>query len=326
MSRIHEAMQRAAENGGDLSAPVDAADTDAGDLSELTRESFPIELNDRRRVRHAHEHSAPSDADTVGRTAAGGAKPPTDEQPAREGESRPPFSFARIDVQYAGKIIVDDTVSTASREQYRRLAASLHHAQAKGTKVVMLSSAVMGEGKTLTASNLALTLSESYQKQVLLIDADLRRPSLHSIFRVPDSSGLSEGLLDTADASVPVHQVSSRLAVLTAGRPTSDPIAGLTSPRMRRLLDEARAAFDWIILDTPPVAMLPDANLLSAMVDGAIVVVRAGMTPCDLVQRALAAIGRERVLGIVLNQAMWQTGVSEYYYYYGPSAGSPVSS
>ena len=77
----------------------------------------------------------------------------------------------------------------ASREQYRRLAATLHHAQAEhGLKVVMVASAVPGEGKTLTATNLALTLSESYQRRVLLIDADLRRPSLHDDVQVPNTA------------------------------------------------------------------------------------------------------------------------------------------
>ena len=122
-----------------------------------------------------------------------------------------------------------------------------------GTKVVMVTSAVVGEGKTLTAANLALTLSQSYQKQVLLIDADLRRPSLQSVFGIRPGPGLTEGLSAGTERPVPVHQVSQRLGILQAGRPTSDPIAALTSDRMRRLIDEARETFDWIILDTPPV-------------------------------------------------------------------------
>ena len=220
-------------------------------------------------------------------------------------------------------------MSSASREQYRRLAAVLHDAQGTtGLQVVMVASAVAGEGKTLTASNLALTFSESYQKRVLLIDGDLRRPTLHSVFRLDTTSGLADGLMSPADTKMVVRQVSPRLAVLPAGRPSSDPMAGLTSERMKRLLDEARQSFDWVILDTPPVMLLPDAHLMTSMVDGAVLVVRAGSTPYELVRRAADALGRSRILGVVLNRAE-TTGQQDHYQYYGygeADAGKPPRS
>jgi capsular exopolysaccharide synthesis family protein len=195
-------------------------------------------------------------------------------------------------------------MSPASREQYRRLAAILHDAHnTSGLKVIMVASAVAGEGKTLTASNLALTFSESYHKRVLLIDADLRRPTLHSVFRLDAAMGLGDGLMSQGDTKMLVRQVSPRLAVLPAGRPSSDPMAGLTSTRMRRLLEEARESFDWVILDTPPIMLLPDAHLLASMVEGAVLVVRAGSTPHELIRRSADAIGRPRILGVVLNRA-----------------------
>ena len=121
---------------------------------------------------------------------------------------------------------------------------------------------------------------------------------------------------------MPVHQVSARLGVLQAGRPSSDPIAALTSERMRRLINEARNNFDWVILDTPPVTLLTDANLVSSMTDGAVIVVRAGHTPHELVERAVIAIGRERTLGVVLNQA--EPLSKDYYakYPYAPAGTS----
>jgi capsular exopolysaccharide synthesis family protein len=231
-------------------------------------------------------------------------------------------TFDRIAARYEGKTVLESEVSPQSREQYRRLAASLHHAQAlHGTRVIMVTSALVGEGKTLTAANLALTLSQSYQKQVLLVDADLRRPSLQAVFGIRSGSGLMEGLTSHRERSVPVHQVSPKLGILQAGRPTSDPIAALTSERMRRLVDEARKSFDWVILDTPPVALLTDASLMSSMTDGAILVVKASHTSFELVERAVAAVGRERTLGVVLNHAELPIQGSgyygDYYYYYG---------
>jgi len=226
-------------------------------------------------------------------------------------------SFERIDSSLTGKVVVDADISPASLEQYRRMAATLHHAQASnGLKVVMVTSAMMGDGKTLTSSNLAMTLSESYKKNVLLIDGDLRRPALHTLFRIDSSPGLSEGLIASEDQRLPVRQVSPRLGVLTAGRPSSDPIASLTSRRMQRVIEEARDAFDWVVIDTPPIALLTDANLLATMADGVVLVVRAGATPWDLAQRAVEALGRERILGVVLNRSSAPANDSGYGYYY----------
>jgi capsular exopolysaccharide synthesis family protein len=203
-------------------------------------------------------------------------------------------------------------------EQYRRLAATLHHTQVeRSIRVVMIASALPGEGKTLTATNLALTLSESYRRRVLLIDADLRRPSLHDVFQVPNVSGLSDGLHAPTDHKLSVIQVTPLLSLLTAGRPDADPVAALTSGRMRQILQEAARTFDWVILDTPPVGLLTDANLLAAMVDAALIVVRAAATPLPAVQRAVDTVGRDRVLGVVLNAVEIKALSAEYGYAYG---------
>jgi capsular exopolysaccharide synthesis family protein len=215
-----------------------------------------------------------------------------------------------------GKLVVMADVPAAAVEQYRRLAAALHHAQSeRNVKVLMITSASPGEGKTLTATNLALTLSESYRRKVLLIDADLRRPSLHHIFDLPNVVGLSDALKSAGDEKLSVIQVSPNLTVLPAGRPDPDPMGGLTSDRMRRIVQEAAARFEWVIIDTPPVGFLSDANLLVAMVDAALFVVRAGKSPYRLVQRALDNVGRERILGVVLNAVEENVDVAGYYYY-----------
>jgi capsular exopolysaccharide synthesis family protein len=201
-------------------------------------------------------------------------------------------------------------------EQYRKLAGILHHAQLeRSLKVVMVTSAMAGEGKTLTATNLALTFSESYRRSVLLIDADLRRPTLHETFQVPNLSGLGDGLRAEAEQKLSVVQVSPRLSLLTAGRPDPDPMSGLTSDRMQRLFDEAASRFDWVIVDTPPVGLLSDARLLAAMAHGTLLVVQAGRTPYAMVRRAVEAIGRDRILGVVLNQAEEYAGTPGYSYY-----------
>jgi capsular exopolysaccharide synthesis family protein len=211
----------------------------------------------------------------------------------------------------------------AAVEQYRKVAALMHHAQAdRGAKVVMVASAAAGEGKTLTAVNLALTLSHSFGRRVLLVDADFRRPFVHEVFQVPNVSGLNDGLRAEKERKLAVIQVSANLAVLPAGRRDLDPMAGLASERMSLVLAEAAARFDWVILDTPPVGLLPDANLLAAKVDAIVLVVSAGATPCGLIQRAVDALGRERILGVVLNRvakgAEGTYGLDGYHGYYEP--------
>jgi capsular exopolysaccharide synthesis family protein len=233
-----------------------------------------------------------------------------------------------IDAKLASKVVIDQTMLASSREQYRRLAAALHHAhEASGLSVVMIASAVAGEGKSLTASNLALTFSESYQRSVLLIDGDLRRPSLHRMFGLDATEGLSGALLSVDEPELSLVQVSERLTILPGGRPNSDPMAGLISGRMQRLITEARGLFDWVFIDTPPVGLLSDANLLAAMVDAALLVIRADRTPHALVQRAIEAIGRERILGTVLNQSTAQARGTyyEYYHYYQAPRGELAS-
>jgi capsular exopolysaccharide synthesis family protein len=204
-----------------------------------------------------------------------------------------------------------------STEQYRRLAGRLYLAQAEhGTRVVMVTSAMPGEGKTLTATNVALTLAESYKRQVLLIDADLRRPWVHEMFQVPNLSGLNDGLRSADEHKIPLLRLTENLSILTAGRPDRDPMSVLSSDRMRRVLTEAGSRFDWVIIDTPPVALLTDAHLLASLVDAILLVVQAGKTPLAAIHKAVEAVGRERILGVVLNRAD-HAAVYHAYDYYG---------
>lgn len=192
----------------------------------------------------------------------------------------------------------------AAVEQYRRLAAALIRAQGEhGLKVVMITSSVSGEGKSLTTSNLAVTLAKSYRRRTLVIDADQRDPSQHVIFNVSNARGLTEYLRTYDEAPEPTVELSPGLTLLPAGRPTSDPMGGLTSRRMQQLIADAAEAFDFVLIDTPPVTLIPDAGVLSPLVDAALLVIAAASTPYDAVERAVATLGRDRILGTVLNKA-----------------------
>ena len=201
-----------------------------------------------------------------------------------------------------------------SVEQYRRLAGSLHELQQqRGLKSLMVSSAVPREGKTLTITNLALTLSESFQQQVLIIDADLRRPSVHEVFGIPNGRGLGDVILSGNDA-LPLVEISEHLSVLTAGHLDADPMAQLSSDRASALIRKAAVHFDWVLLDAPPVALLPDAQLIARLSEAILFVVAAGSTPYHLVQRSIEELGAERIAGTVLNRVEESSlALNDYY-------------
>jgi non-specific protein-tyrosine kinase len=207
-------------------------------------------------------------------------------------------------------------------EQFRRLAATLHHArQANGLRTVMVSSATPGDGKTLTAVNLALVLAESYRYNVLLIDADLRRPSIPLVLDLSDGSGLSDALRAPSDQKLALVPITPRLTVLPAGQAIANSVEALTSPRMRQILQEGAARYDWVLLDGPPVGPTVDARLLAQMVGGTLFVIHAGQTQCPDVLKAVAAIGREQIIGVVLNGVAHR----EFAGYYGAPAGGERS-
>lgn len=298
MSRIDEALKRSSQGPVAARNINLAIDGTLKRADERTLDEYPVETRplgegtDRleRTERVLHRDGAERPAPAVPEYKA-----PTEQR------GWPPRQIA------AGndKLMVGAQNHPMSLEQYRRLAATLHDAQVdKGLKAVVITSAVPKEGKTLTAVNLALTFSESYGRNVLLIDGDLRRPTTHAVLDVPNilGSGIGAPTYET-DQKLSLIQVSPRLSVLTAGEPDNDPMSRLASDRMRRVLTEAAAQFDWVIIDTPPVGTVPDANLLAQMADVVLLVVQAGRTPARLVQRTAESLGRERVMGVILNRA-----------------------
>jgi capsular exopolysaccharide synthesis family protein len=227
------------------------------------------------------------------------------------------------DLETSEKLVISGQVAQAAVEQYRKLAATLHQAQAvRNVKIVMVASAMAGEGKTLTAVNLALTLSDSFRRNVLLIDADLRRPTVHKLFQIENATGLIDGLRSEDEQKLSLVKVTPYLSVLPSGRPDADPMSGLASERMKQIIDDASGRFDWVVIDTPPVVLLSDAKLLAEMADAVVLVVRAGITPVALIQRAVEALDRKRIVGVVLNRVAEMNMAYQYSnYYYSARVG-----
>lgn len=224
-----------------------------------------------------------------------------------------PAGLVRFSSKTREKLAAGPDADPGLTEQFRRLAATLHHArQANGLNCVMVTSARPGDGKSLTAVNLSIVLADSYRYNVLLVDADLRRPSIQSIVELGDGVGLSEVLRSKTEQKLALVRLSERLTLLPAGQATANSIEALTSPRMAQIMAEATSRYDWVILDAPPVGPTTDARLLTGMVGGTLFVIHAGRTQCDDVQRAIDSLGREHLLGVVLN-GVEGAPVDDYY-------------
>jgi capsular exopolysaccharide synthesis family protein len=213
------------------------------------------------------------------------------------------------------RLAIGGNGNAALADQFRRLAATLLDVQRNnGLRTLMVTSALAADGKTLTAVNLSLVLSESYRRRVLLVEGDLRRPAISRVAGVPTGPGLSEALKANDDRKPTLVQLTETLTLLPAGQPDSDPLSGLASARLRALLQDASEKFDWVIVDTPPLAATTDATLLCPLVDAVLLVVRAGRTSVENVRHADDALGRDRILGVVLNASeQAETTGSEYY-------------
>jgi capsular exopolysaccharide synthesis family protein len=204
-------------------------------------------------------------------------------------------------------------------ESYRMLRTSVLLSTAGAPpKTILITSSQPGEGKTTTAVNTAISLSQ-LGASVLLIDADLRRPAVHTAFKIPHARGLSNYLsshtpLDDLIVKLPLPNLSA----LPCGPIPPNPAELISSERMKELLRELSQQYDHILIDSPPLISVTDPVILSAMVDGSILVVQAGKSARELVRRARRdlAMAGARVIGVVLNNVnIKREGYDEYDYY-----------
>lgn len=218
------------------------------------------------------------------------------------------------------RLVAASASQSLAAEQFRSLRTRIKGSENGRTfRAIIVTSPNKGDGKSLTAANLALTMAQEFQQRVLLIDADLRRPSIHDLFGINETPGLSDVLmggstLENALLEIPEHH----LTVLPSGLVPVHPAELLGSAGMRRVLDTLRTRFDRLILDMPPVAPLADVSIAASIADGILMIVRAGVTPKPAIERALAGLDMSKVLGLVLNDA---GAGSTYGYGYGYGYG-----
>lgn len=208
--------------------------------------------------------------------------------------------------------------SSYEAEQYQVLRHIIEQRHQAGLRVVAVTSPTLGDGKTTTAINLAGALAQAPEARVLLVDADLRHPSVAQRLRMAESQdgGLVSAVLNRERSLWDVAGFHRRynLAVLPAGRLQGTPYEILKSSRLARLFAEARQEFDFVVVDTPPIVACPDCRLIESLVDGFTVVVAAHKTPRKLVEDALDAFTPGKVLGLVFNGDTRRSRYRSYYY------------
>jgi protein-tyrosine kinase len=300
MSRIHEALKKAEQEkaaqtplGERVTRPPVADDTDVPVFSTH---------------RIAAETFRPAEAMRSARVAAGSILQ-FDElvrrctHPEWKSDSALRISLAGD----SGKIV---------GERFRTLRSRLY--QIAGTRTlrrVLITSSLPSEGKTFVGTNLVRSIIRQADRRVLLIDADLRAPRLHSALGAPSSPGLSDYLRGEADEyAIIQNSVANNLCFIPCGTKASNPSELLLSDRMRILLDCVTPAFDWVILDSPPALPVHDASSLADLCDGVLFVVRAGVTDYEAAKKGSMEFREKNLLGVVLNQVENSEGQGGYYY------------
>jgi exopolysaccharide/PEP-CTERM locus tyrosine autokinase len=192
----------------------------------------------------------------------------------------------------------------------------LFPASGKPPRSIMVTSAVPGEGKSFVAANLAVNMAQNIEDNVLLMDCDLRRPSMHKMFGLGRVKGLSEHLANgNKIPDLLIKTGFGKLSILSSGAPPHNPSEVLSSTKMAKLLDELKTRYQdrYLIIESPPPMLAPETSAIAKQVDAIIVVVKFGSTPMDAVEELIDNLGKEKIIGAVINR--FDARTSRYYGY-----------
>jgi capsular exopolysaccharide synthesis family protein len=210
-------------------------------------------------------------------------------------------------------------------EKFRFLAVRLRHLQQRRPlKELLITSAMPEEGKSTVAANLACTLASRRQQKTLLLEGDLRRPTLDRLFGLNRIVGLSEYLQGVV-TRLPVYRLDSLgIWFLPPGRVPQNPLELMQAGRLSPLLDQLKALFDWIVIDSPPVLPLADTSVWAKSADGILLVTRQGTTEKEQLKRGLETLDASKILGALLNSSA-NAAHNDYYQRYGqPSTANEI--
>jgi protein-tyrosine kinase len=240
---------------------------------------------------------------------------PKEIKPAKKPNLRP--AKVEIPLPENEKVLIAAPHSFAE-EQFCKLKTFILRRGPQVPCSILITSSAPGEGKTTVSLNLALAFSQEINKKVILVDADLRQPSIYAD-KYSNSKGLSDYLSGLASNSeIMIHFEAENFMVIPAGTPANKPAELIGSKKMKELMKNLREYWDdtFVIIDSPPVLSTTEPLLLSEWVDGVILVVMPRHVPKSAVRRVVDSIGREKIIGVVFNQKNMRPGKHYYDYYY----------
>ena len=230
------------------------------------------------------------------------------------------FPSLRGLVSPQSKLVCITEQESLAAEKFRFLGVRLRHLQQKTIlRRLLVTSSMAEEGKSTVAANLACTLAKRQQQKVLLLEGDLRRPSLAQRFGLGKVAGLTELLTGERDMVLSIYRLEGLgLWMLPAGSPPRSPLELMQSGKLSLLMEQLAGWFDWIVIDSPPVLPLADTSIWMRMADAVLLVTRPGKTAKLQLQRALEAIDQPKLLGALLNGSR-EAALSDYYGYHASS-------
>lgn len=233
------------------------------------------------------------------------------------------FPSLPVSIPPNSRLVAVGEEESLGAEKFRFLAVKLRQMrQSRPLKKVLITSTIPQEGKSTVAANLACTLARRKQHKTLLIEGDLRRPTLAQKFGLGRIPGLSEWLRgDTETMNIYLLETLG-LWILPAGSAPENPLELMQSGKLSPTMEQLTAWFDWIIIDSPPVLPLADTSMWARLADGVLLVTRKSITEKQQLKRGLEAIERGKLLGALVNGST-DTAHSDYYQRYGPAASSP---
>lgn len=204
---------------------------------------------------------------------------------------------------------------SAAAEAFRLLAVRLNdYKQGRPIKRLLVTSSIPQEGKSLVSANLACALSKSDHPRTLLLEGDLRRPTLSPLFEAPTGNGIAEFLEGKCALEDCIYFIESAgVWLLPAGRSTINPQELMKSERLESLVAEASAWFDWVVIDSPPVLPLADTSIWMRIADGILLTARQGTTERKALKSCVEALDQDKIIGAILNSAKIPEH-SDYYY------------
>lgn len=211
--------------------------------------------------------------------------------------------------------VMEKAPKSIDAEAYRSLRSNIEYSSFDDEyRVIVVTSSVPGEGKSTTSGNLAIALAQS-GNSVLLVDCDMRKPSIHKKFKISNAAGTAELLLRKKLFEEVANNYNENLTIITAGKIPPNPSEMLASRAMTAFIEEMKKEFKYIILDTPPLQAVTDAQVLSTKADGVLLVVKAGSTKKEMVLNSVDLIKKVqgKVIGTVLNGV--ENKKNNYYYY-----------